>query len=431
MGRKRIVSPGEILHVVPDIRLNKYISIPSAVHGYSLATEYMRNWILKQFPDNFFKTIHTGGKHVFADFKKFSRDPNQPIVKPAIAINPSINPDFNRENIDLVQGGLNIYTRRSSLGKDRFFSDTYNNLHIGLQFKQIELPFDIKIRVKSRSQQLDLLDFIKISSRIGSTQTHFIDMDCHVPYDIMIALAMDMGFELLENDGSYFIKDIIGFLTYLNSNSVLPFTYKLRTINGKCEFFIRLNHCHTHISCVDGISIDDGERHGSLDANFHIEFNPTLQFTVPALYSYYSLADHKIMITEPGDIRALYQIISLKPPEVNENNWRQYLTTEWVDESKHIDEIQFSELLENNELQRVMEHTVEMGLSPTIFMDVKLYNGQQDIGIYIDWENFVIKVRRDMEEEVSDIAIYADLEYINRTLANLDNIKDTRIKEYD
>ena len=51
--------------------------------------------------------------------------------------------------------------------------------------------------------------------------------------------------------------------------------------------------------------------------------------------------------------------------------------------------------------------------------------------IYIDWENFVIKVRRDMEEEVSDIAIYADLEYINRTLANLDNIKDTRIKEYD
>ena len=137
------------------------------------------------------------------------------------------------------------------------------------------------------------------------------------------------------------------------------------------------------------------------------------------------------MITEPGDIRALYQIISLKPPEVNENNWRQYLTTEWVDESKHIDEIQFSELLENNELQRVMEHTVEMGLSPTIFMDVKLYNGQQDIGIYIDWENFVIKVRRDMEEEVSDIAIYADLEYINRTLANLDNIKDTRIKEYD
>ena len=431
MGDKHIVDPLQILHAAPPIRLNKYISIPSAVHGYSIATEYMRNWILKQFPDDFFKTVHTGGKHVFADFRKFSRDPNQPIKKPAIAINPSINPDFNRDMVDLIQGGLNIYTRRSNLKKDRFFSDDYNNLYIGIQFKQIELPFTIKMRVKSRAQQLDLLEFTRISARIGSTQTHFIDIDCHVPYDIMIALAMDVGFDLSESDGKYYIKDIVGFLSYLNSNSLLPFTYKLRTINGRCEFFIRINHCHTHISCLDGISIDDGERHGSLDANFHVEFNPTLQFTVPAIYSYYSMEQHRIMQTEPGDIRALYQIVSLKPPEVNEKNWRQYLTTQWVDDSKYIDEIEFNELLGNHELKRVMKHTVELGLSPSIFMDVKLYNGQRDIHLNIDWEHYIIKVNKDMEDEVSDIAIYADLEYINNTLANLDNIDKTRIKEHN
>lgn len=34
------------IFAVPDIKLNKYISIPSSVHGYSLAIEYMRNWLI-------------------------------------------------------------------------------------------------------------------------------------------------------------------------------------------------------------------------------------------------------------------------------------------------------------------------------------------------------------------------------------------------
>ena len=428
MGNKHIVTPQQIMGPPPDIKLNKYISIPSMVHGYSLAIQFMRDWIVDTFPKDFFKTIHVGGKHVYADYREFNKLQQQ-VQKPALAILPNLNTDYNRDMVDLIQGGMNIYTRRSPFYDDRFFHDKGSNIAIGLTFRELEMPFQIRMRVKSRAQQLDLLEYTRLNCRIGSTQTHFIDIDCHVPYDIILSIAMDMGFELVQHDnGTYHIKDIVNFLKYLNSHSKLPFTYKMRTINGNCEFFIRIKHCFAHISCLEGISVDDGERQGSLDSNFHIEFSATLHFTIPAIFAYYSMAEHRVMNKEPGDIKALYQIVSVKPPEVNENGWIQYLTTQWVDYNRHIDEIDFKELLENKDLQRVMEHNVEIGLSPSMFMDVKLYNGQRDIPIYLDWKNFKIKVNRDLIDPVSDVAIYADLGYINSTLDNLDHLQDTRMK---
>lgn len=428
MGNKHIVTPDQIMGPPPDINLNKYISIPSAVHGYSLAIQFMRDWILNTFPKDFFKTVHIGGKHVYADYREFNKLQQQ-IEKPAVAIIPNLNTDYNRDTIDLIQGGLNIYTRRSPFYDDRFFHDKGSNIAIGITFKELEMPFQIRMRLKSRAQQLDLLEYTRINCRIGSTQTHFIDIDCHIPYDIILAVAMDMGFKLFQTeDGTYHIKDIVSFLRYLNSHSKLPITYKMRTINGNCEFFIRIKHCYAHISCLDGISIDDGERQGSLESNFHIEFTATLHFTIPAIYAYYSMAEHRVMNKEPGDIKALYQIVSVKPPEVNEKGWVQYLTTQWVDYNRHIDDIEFEELLENKDLQRVMKHNVSIGLSPAIFMDVKLYNGQREIPIFLDWEHFKIKVNRDLVDPISDIAIYADLGYINGTLDNLDHLQDNRMK---
>lgn len=427
MGTKHIVTPEQIMGPPPDIILNKYISIPSSVHGYSLAIQFMKDWIIDTYPKDFFKTVHVGGKHVYADYRQFNKLQQQ-VEKPAVAIMPSLNTEYNREAVDLIQGGLNIYTRRSPFYDDKFFHDKGSNIAIGIMFKELEMPFQIKMRVKSRAQQLDLLEYTKINCRIGSTQTHFNDIDCHVPYDIILAVAMDMGFELIKKeDGTYHVKDLVNFLRYLNSNSKLPFTYKMRTINGKCEFFIRIKHCYSHISCLEGISIDDGERQGSLESNFHIDFNAILHFTIPAIYAYYSMAEHRVMNKEPGDIKALYQIVSAKPPEVNEKGWNQYLTTQWVDYNRHIDDIDFRELLENKDLQRVMEHNVDLGLSPAMFMDVKLYNAQREIPIYLDWKNFRIRVNRDMKNPISDIAIYADLGYINATLDNLDNLHGSRM----
>lgn len=60
-------------------RLYKALSIPSFVHGYSLAIEYIKSWFLGKFkefgfPDNYFKTVYINGKHVLDDWKYFNKD---------------------------------------------------------------------------------------------------------------------------------------------------------------------------------------------------------------------------------------------------------------------------------------------------------------------------------------------------------------------
>jgi hypothetical protein len=248
----------------------------------------------------------------------------------------------------------------------------------------------------------------------------------------MIALAIDLGFELIEDkNGNYHVKDVVSFLAYLNAHSYLPFTYKLRTINGKCEYFIRLKGCHVHISCLDGISVDDGERQGSLESNFHVEFTATLLFTVPAIFSYYSMHEHNIKEKELDNMLGMYQIVSVKPPVNHPKGWKQYLSTQWVDDDRKLTTIGFDSLIDNIELKRVIAHTVTTGLSPALFMDIIIYNAQREIPINIDWEHYQIIINREVPESVSDIAIYADLEYINSTLVSLDNLQENRLKLND
>lgn len=427
--KKYIKTPAEIVGGAwTDIRLNKFISIPSTVHGYSVAIEYMRNWFLSKYPKDFFKTVHINGKHVLADYRYLNNRTSKQVIKPAVAIVPNVNIDYNRDMVDMIQGGMNIYTRNSAIQVDRFFNDIDNNLYIGIRVKQLEMPFNFKIRVQSRAQQLEMLEFTRIACRIGSTQTDFVDLDVHVPYDIMMALAVDAGFELIEDaNGDPHVKDVTTFLHYLNRYSSIPFTYKLRTINGHCEYFVRLKHCHCHINCTDGISIDEGERDGMLDNNFHIEFQATLHFTVPQLFSYHSMEEHRIQRRELEGSLGMYQIISVKPPEVNEKGWHQYLTTQWIENSKHLTTIDFNELIQAENLMKVINYNQKMGLSSAMFMDIKVYNGQQDIPIVIDWKRNIIRINEDVREKVSDIAIYTDTTYINETLINIENINKSRL----
>ena len=165
-----------------------------------------------------------------------------------------------------------------------------------------------------------------------------------------------------------------------------------------------------------------------MDANFHVEFQATLHFCVPAIYAYYSMEEHRIMNKEIGDITAMYQIVSLRPPEKNEKGWDQFLETQWIDDSKHIEDIYFEELLQDEDLMKVIRHTVDLGLSPSMFLDVKIYNGQKELHCHLDWDHYRMVVGSDVYSDISDIAIYADLSYVNDIIANIDNMKKSRIE---
>lgn len=408
-----------------QIDLYKSISIPSEIHGYSLGVEYMRDWFLERCPKNFFKTIYINGKHVMDDFRRFNKEKILTIEKPALSIIPSINVSYNRDTLDLELGGRDVLTRRSARYHDAFIQDMDNNVFLGIVLKQLEMPFTFRMRFNTRAQQLDFANYLKMSHRIGATQFKYLSLDFHIPTEIILAIAENMHFEVKNGK----VVDIVGFLKYLNSHSYLPIVYKFRTINGNSEFFIKVDNVYTHISCLDELSLDDGNRTGHLDTNFHIEMNAILKIPVPSFYFFYS----KKLLEQTYDditssIEALYTYRSIEPPEKNEKGWEQYLSTEWEEPERYISTIKFEELLTGGPMLNIIKHTISTGISPSIFLDVQLYCENRKIDIQINWETLEIIVEQQMKEDISKITIYIDKLYYNEQLVVVKNSMKSRVQ---
>ena len=408
-----------------QIHLNSDISVPSTIHGYSLGIEYMKKWFLDKFDNDYFKTVFVDGKSVFDDYRRLSKKELLTIEKPAVSIKSVLDVDYNRDFVDMYPGGLKLFARRTCTYDKGFFRDYDNNTFVGMHLRLMKLNFEFRVRVKTRAQQIDVFEFMKIAFKIGSTHKEFVDMDFHVPKEIIICLAKDSGFEVDVNGK---VKDIIGFLQYLNSHSGLPFMYKLRTINGNNEFFIKAPHLVMHINTTNPLSIDDGERQGQLDNNFHVEMSCELLMPVPQFYAYFT--DHTIELEKKlkRDLLGLYNLSDVyQTPEFNDKQWELLIKTDWVNDDYYLDTIEFEELLRRPDLEKILKHTKNTGLSPAIFLDVRLYNNFKEIPIEIDWMDYRILVKSVLKDKQSTIAIYADKGYINEQLLVLEKMYDSRI----
>lgn len=413
-----------------QINLHKTISIPSDVHIYSLAIEYMRNWFLSKFDDDYFKTIYVNGKYIMDDYSRFNREKLTKIEKPAVAIVPSIDFEYDRDTIDLKLGGKDILTRRSRFFQDAVIQDYDNNLFFGVNFKQHKINFSFRIRVSTKAQQIDLANFVRYSHRVKATQGENVSYDFHIPQEIILNIARHAGFDIVKDNtkgSSYKVKNIIGFLSYLNQHSVAPILYKLRTINGNPEFFFRTLPLYTHISNLEDLSIDEGERTGQIDKDFMVEMNCTLLIPGPQYYYYYSKEEISKEFEMKKKLAGLYEFRHIVPPEKNEKGWREYLSTEWLEPTCTVKEINYAPLLENNELMQVIEHTKRQFISPAIFLDFKLYNGREEIPIKVDWERNVIIVDKILKDETSQITMYVDLEYMNNSLIAIKDLNSNRM----
>lgn len=419
---------------IQPIKLHDYISIPSEIHAYSLGIEYMRNWFLEQFNEGYFQTVYINGKHIFDDYRRFNRERlTKQVKKPAVAIIPSVDYSYNRENVDLMLGGRQILTRRSRYFNDGIIQDSSNNIYLNMHTKVVRMNFTFRVRVNSKAEQIDMYNFMKYAFRIGSTQGKNVSYDFHIPKEIMLNIAQSVGFELEEinKNNQLFdikVKDIAGFLRYLNSNSTFPILYKMRTINGNSEYFVRFPGLYTHISNLDELSIDDGDRVDQIDSNFHIEMNSILDIPAPQYYFYNSRDKVDQRFKETKNFAGLYEFRNTISPDKDEHGWPQYLSTEYYDDDHNIKKINFRELLENHEFMQVIDKTKSMYISPAVFTNIKLYNNFEEIPIRIDWDNFdiILLNERELDIDESDITIYVDLEYMNEQLILIKNMNENR-----
>lgn len=430
-------SPSQMARILQEdgfaesrFKLNSSLVLPSYVHGYSIAIQYMYKWFESKFEKDYFKGgIYIDGKHVLDDYKQISKN----MIKgqnPRARMAPSIEYDFDRETVDMYSASPEVYIRRSRFDQS-FFKDYDRKLFLAVNMRAIRMNFNFKVRVSTRSQQLDLFNRMEMYFRIGGTEQERLSIDFHVPKSIMLDIANKAGFEIKDGE----VVDTIDFLNYINKHSDIPFLFKIRAINQKPEFFIRSNEVFTHISTREKLSVDDGERDGKLDFNYHIEMNCTLTIPVPHYYVYYSADELTVDVElkeQKKDSVGIYTINAFEIPRVDEHGWNQCAITD-CSMDKGDTSITLSSLFEGKSiLAKTINHDMSNNISPSHFVNIKAYRDLDYAKEYkcnMNWEDRKLYFKNPTDEEILHIAIYYDREYANMIEIESNNFNSNRISK--
>jgi len=408
-------------------QLNMSMCIPSAAHSYSVCIEYMKNWFMEKFRPDYIKSVNIDGKHVLDDYRTMSKLQMLKREKPSLSIIPSIDLTHDRETVDIQQQfGLKTYVNRA-MKKNAFFEVHSNGTKIGLVMEQNLMKFNFRLRVSTRAQQLDLYKFMKIAFRVGATQGENVDMDFHIPYDLILQIAQDNGFCVEARK----IKDVRKFVNFLNSHSSLPFLYKYRCINGNNEFFIKMRDMYVHIASLN-LEIDDGEREGVVMSNFVVELETQVRFPAPQVFAYYSETKHEYLEygKEIENCMLVYSIKSVPVPDTNDKGWMQFLSTVYVEDQDKLKDpldIDLSEMFEG-EMRQVICDSLRTLISPNMYIDIKLFNDGEQKDIEVDWRSLHIKTKEPVVDEQSYIVIYADFGYLNDQIITINEMNKDRIE---
>lgn len=395
------------------------LALPSYIHSYALAIQYMYNWFESKFEKDFFRGgIYIDGKNVLDDYKRLNEYSRRNIVKgqnPRARMEPDIRHEYDREGIDLYQAPPEVFLRRSQY-QDAFFRDYERNIFLTYVPRGLRMDVNFRVRLNSKSQQEDTFNKMELNFQVGATHSEYISVDYHVPKGIMLDIAKKAGFEV--NDGE--VIKIKEFLEYLNNHSDLTFLFKLRGINLKAEFFIRQPDVYTHIAIPEKLDVDKGERDGKLDFNFHIGMNTVLTMPMPHYFAYYSAAD----LSKGIDIHenfegcvALYSINNYRIPKTDDHGWNQVCVTDYVTDEGDEDIDLSSIIYGDNAFTRAIKHDYTAGVSPSHFINIVLirdWDSTKLINFHIDWENMkIIFDEPAPREEMIHIVIYFDRGYLN------------------
>ena len=405
----------KIKNTTIEKQLNKNITVAPLHQSYALCIEYMKHWFLKKFDEDFFSWIHVDGSHVFGDIMKYNR---QEIMshnsddRASLTIIPTIDDDYNRDKLDQNLFGIDQFINTTKIDKS-FFQDPINHRYIMMNMDMMLLNFTYKLKVPSRAMQLDVQKYMKLAFRTNLSESQDVDLDYVMPYPMMLFIAKDLGFEV-KNDR---ICEPIKFLTYLNSRSYIPITYKRSNVNAREEYFVRVDHLPVRLLIKD-VTKDDGNKYGHLSDDFGIEMQVEVRFPSMQLFIYFT----KQELTEVKFGKEAYNIdntlmMSLHyyddPPVINDKGWKLTINAQWEEEKPGTINIDLNELFDG-ELSQISNYLISKFISPSVFIDIQIYSaGMKLQDVNIDWSNMKLSAKNPSDKLVSTLAIYVDLEYLN------------------
>lgn len=252
-------------------RLSYATSDVSVSHTIGNALAFVRERILGLFKEDYFKTVNVSTKIAFRHFNildnkhaQFNRR-----MKPYLIIRPRIDPNTEGSFLDGT-----LLTQRFTDGPmvDRgaliqVIRDTPSSIYLDYQLNRFKVSYDVTIMVETPNEQLDLVHKLKNRLVWNKHLTWPTFLETFIPQSIMAGISYTKNIPL---------SCPVDMLAYMNSNSAMPITYKMKNGSGVDEYFAyQPVNIDAHLS---NLQMDDGSRTGMVDDAYTVSFTIDSEF---------------------------------------------------------------------------------------------------------------------------------------------------------
>ncbi len=306
--------------------------------------------------------------------------------------------------------GIDEYIRCARIDSE-FMKDEVNHRYLLMNMDLIMMMFSFKIKLPTKSRQLDILKYMRKAFRVSLTETKYIDIDYILPPSVTLTMAKDLGFEIKDS----IIQEPFKFLTYLNTISLLPILYKHYDATGRFEFYMRMNDLPVEVRTTS-LSKDSGNKTGHLASDFGIDMDIEVKFPAMDMYVYFSkdsgvFLDPKDYIDTESIIISTLHLQNI--PGMNEKHWLRFVESRYEnDNNNEVLDIDMNDFFSGDILNSIKFHKDKF-ISPDVFIDLQIYNESNRIACNMNWNTMKLTTSTPISGKMCDIVMYVDAKYFN------------------
>lgn len=412
-----------------DIHLLSKLYPTSLPEQYGHIIEFVKEWILSKFEDGFFKEVYVDQSMVY---KKVKRRRQKELLKyqnPQIGIFPKYDDTYDRDTVDMYLWGVDkiMITKHD----ESFIHDRETHNSISLKLRNIKVDFDVRIKLSTKIQQINLYENLKIALRTSASQDIYTPCKIQMPFDILNDMYYEYyGKNIIRND----IDSINHALKYFNDRTKVVIEYELDKSNGDYYFYLLVDGLNHRIK-FDSISIDDGEQEGDTYSNFMIDMS--FYVNCPAVSFFYRLFSDKsknidtfISSSEVIDNgNSVESIDEYEKIEIDSRvgDFELYLQSTIEDVDKGDLSLSYSEIFGglsiDTTIEKVFNHCIEYYISPSKFIEFVFKYNNNKLDIENDYKNGKILVKNVPENCNLTMLIYLDAYYMKSILMSMQDGK--------
>lgn len=285
----------------------------SASHTYGNVASAIKEMLNQYFPPNFFSYVYIDSKIAWKNIAEVLGNGDREFKKrhyPFMIITPRFNTGNNDRFLSNIPLTTNMDNTISGLRRNTLFPlimDKSNDLELAYRINRDQVEFEIELRLRSLSQQLDIYKNLQNELVWDRPYLEPVALESMVPKSMIDYIGKLAGIDITDTQ----TNQVPLIMRYLNAHSKHPITYKVRNSTSVEEFF--LYYKTKLLLTFTDLTLGDASKKNSVDEYYSLTFRVTVEFNLPGMYAligthekkFHGLKFDAIVTTPLGDISDL------------------------------------------------------------------------------------------------------------------------------